>query len=146
VRFFARNRQRATPAGFSLIETLVALAITGLALAAIADVFGTGLLGHEVSDAATTALSLAETELATAGSATPLLSGESDGLFAGRFHWRLTITRYDDKPDRNTASAALAAPAGAPVLYRVAVAVDWRDGLRQRQLALSTLRLGPPPP
>ena len=123
----------------------MALAITGLALAAIAEVFGTGLLGHQISDAATTALSLAETELATAGSAAPLLPGDSEGLFACRFHWHLSISRYDDKSTRNAASA-VSNPAAALVLYRVAVAVDWRDGLRQRQLDLSTLRLGPPPP
>jgi len=123
----------------------VALAITGLAMAAVADVFGTGLLGHQTSEAATTALSLAETEFATAGSAAPLLPGDSEGLFASRFHWHLSISRYDDKSARDAATG-ISNPAAALVLYRVTVAVDWRDGLRQRQLDLSTLRLGPSPP
>jgi prepilin-type N-terminal cleavage/methylation domain-containing protein len=130
--------------GFSLIETLIALVIAGLALGAIADVFGTGLLDHQASDAVATALSLAEGEIATVGSATPLQPGQSDGVFGGHYHWHRTIARFDDAPDRD-ASSALATPAAALPLYRVEVAVEWSEGWRQRRLGLSTLRLGAPP-
>ena len=136
-------RPRPAAAGFSLIETLVALAIVGMALAAIAQVFGTGLLGHRVSEAAATALTLAESQIATA-SAAPLAPRQSEGNFAENFHWRLTVALFDD-PQKKLAGLSTE-PAATLRLYRISVAVDWRDGWRQRQLALSTLRLGPAQP
>jgi general secretion pathway protein I len=129
-------------AGFTLIEVLVALAIVGLALAAVAGAFSNGLMGHEVASEADRALALAEERLALAGAAAPLRAGTARGTFAGRFDWQTTTAPYED--DDKTADPAIR-PAAALRLYRIAVSVAWRDGHRQRQLALSTLRLGPSP-
>jgi Tfp pilus assembly protein PilV len=135
--------------GFSLIEALVALVITGLALTAIAGVFGNGLMGHQASEEAATALTLAEGRIALAGAGEALRPGRSAGVFAGRFSWELTIARYDDQqdPDRQTkAAASFGQPPSALQLYRIAATVAWREGARQRRLALATLRLGPASP
>jgi general secretion pathway protein I len=129
-------------AGFSLIETLVALVVAGLAMAAIADAFGTGLLGHRASEATATALSLAEGQIAAASTGDELAPRQSEGVFADRYHWRLTVAPYDDRQK----GFGFEPPASALRLYRIAIAVDWREGLRQRQLGLATLRLGRPPP
>ncbi len=131
-------------AGFSLIEALVALVITGLALTAIAGVFSTGLIGHQASEEAATALSLAEGKIAMAGATEALRPSRSEGVFAGRFRWELTIAPYDDREDK--AAAGVDPAVSALRLYRIAAAVAWREGPRQRQLALTTLRLGPAPP
>jgi prepilin-type N-terminal cleavage/methylation domain-containing protein len=139
---YCTHRRRAA-AGFSLIETLVALLVAGLALTAIAEVFGTGLLGHQTSDTTATALSLAESHMAMAASGEPLTPRQAEGTVAGRFHWLLTVAPYED-PQKSI--SGFAQPAASLRLYRIAVAVDWRDGWRQRQLALDTLRLGPAPP
>jgi prepilin-type N-terminal cleavage/methylation domain-containing protein len=131
-------------AGFSLIEVLVALVITGLALAAIAGTFGSGLLAHQLSEQAATALALAEEKIAAAGALQPLRPATSGGEFAGRFRWQRTIAPYEDRPD-NTATAA--DQSGAPLrLYRIEAGVAWREGWHNRRLSLATLRLGPPPP
>jgi general secretion pathway protein I len=134
---FAKPRPTA---GFTLIEVIVALAVVGLALAAIAGVFSNGLLGHEVAADADAALALAEERLALAEAAEILRPGTSSGHFADRFDWQTTIAPYDDTPDQAPR------PAISLRLYRIAVSIAWRDGHRSRQLALSTLRLGPPPP
>lgn len=128
-------------AGFSLVEVLVALVITGLALAAAGGVFRTGLLGHEAAAGADAALALAEEKIAAAGITEPLRPGRSAGLFGDRFQWRVSIETYQDK-----SSADSDQPLPDLQLYRVAVTVAWLDGHRQRQMALDTLRLGPPPP
>src|SRR5690242_8222143 len=110
-------------AGFSLIEALVALFITGLALAAIAGVFGAGLAGHQASDGAATALTLAEGKIAAAGSGQALRPGRSEGVFGGRYSWQLTIAPYDDRQDgdRQTKTPATGAqPLSALRLYRIA--------------------------
>jgi general secretion pathway protein I len=124
-----------------LIEVLVALIVTGLALAAVAGVFRTGLLGHEAAAGADAALALAEEKIATAGVTEPLRPGQSAGLFGDRFRWQVSIESYQEKT-----SAGFDQPVTDLRLYRIAVTVAWRDGHRQRALALDTLRLGAPPP
>jgi len=136
-----RDRRRSAIGGFSLIEVLVALVITGLALAAAAGVFRTGLLGHELAASSDMALALAEEKIAAAGITEPLRTGRSGGLFANRFQWQLSVEPYRDE-----SSAGFDRPLVELQLYRIAVTVAWRDGHRQRALALDTLRLGAPPP
>jgi general secretion pathway protein I len=121
--------------GFTLIEVLVALAITGLALGAVAGVFGVGLTAHETTSAAETALAVAEQEL-TLAAATPR-PGAANGIFANRFAWQTTVAPYTDP-----AAKAPDAPTAVPPLYRIAVSVAWDDGRHTRAVSLSTLRLG----
>jgi hypothetical protein len=141
-------------AGFSPLDARVALVLAGPALPASAGVFGTGLLVHQASDEAATALTLAEGKIAAAGAGEALRPGRSEGVFAGRYSWELTIAPYDDRQGaegedasrQGKAAAVGAQPLSALRLYRIAAAVAWRKGARQRRLALATLRLGPPPP
>ena len=122
--------------GFTLIEVLVALAIIGLALGAVASVFGVGLTAHETTSAAETALAVAEQQL-TLAAATPR-PGAANGVFANRFAWRTTVAPYQDTANK-TADEPTAA---VPPLYRIAVSVAWHDGGHAREVSLSTLRLG----
>jgi hypothetical protein len=114
---------------------LFALAVIGLALGAAATVFRNGLIGQKTASDLDTALTLAEGRIAEAGAAGPLRPGESQGAF-GRFQWRVTVARYDDKdvslPDFQ--------------LFRIEAQVAWSDGPRRRQFALATLRLAPETP
>jgi len=124
-------------AGFTLLEVLVALALVGLALGAVAGVFSNGLMGHETASDAEAALAVAEEQL-TLAAATPN-PGSATGNFAGRFVWQTTVAPYNDGDKEAVAQSSL------PPLYRISVSVAWRDGRRSRQLALSTLRLGSVP-
>jgi general secretion pathway protein I len=126
----ARNQ-----AGFTLIEVLVALAIIGLALGAVAGVFGLGLTGHETASTAEMALAVADEQLNLAA-ATPR-PGAAKGVFANRFAWQTTVAPYQD-----TAGKADNVPPNLPPLYRIAVSVAWHDGRHMREVSLSTLRLG----
>ena len=136
----ARERRGAT-AGFSLVEVLVALVVIGLALAAAAGVLRTGLLGHEAASGADAALALAEEKIAAAGVTEPLRPGHRGGVFADRFQWQVSVEPYREK-----SSLDIDKSISEVQLYRIAVTVAWRDGSRQRQLALDTLRLGAAPP
>jgi general secretion pathway protein I len=126
-------------AGFTLIEVLVALAIVGLALGALASVFGNGLMGHDTAAGAEAALALAEERLAMAAVPGSLRPGTDKGVYAERFAWQTTVSPYEERGEKDK---PFAEPKGLPRLFRVAVSVAWRDGHRSRQLSLSTLRLG----
>ncbi len=126
----------AESSGFTLIEVLIALAIVGLALGTAATVFRDGLLSHAAAADLETAIALADEKLAAAGSDTPLEQGETRGVFARRFGWRLAIKPYEDRPDHAIAAFRL---------YRLEAEVTWLDGWRKRRIALDTLRLAPAP-
>jgi prepilin-type N-terminal cleavage/methylation domain-containing protein len=136
-----RRRNSSGNSGFSLIEAVVALAIVAFALAVIADNFSTGLLGHETAGAVDAALALADEKLAGAEAAASLRPGQNAGVFANRFQWQLTIAPYEDP-----AGTSMDKPVANLRLFRIQVSIAWREGHRQRQLALSTLRLVPAPP
>src|SRR5271154_3315031 len=89
-------------AGFTLIEVLVALAIVGLAMGAIAGVFSNGLLGHETASGAETALAVAEGQLALAAAAPH--SGANNGVYDGHFAWQTTVAPFQDAIDKDAAS------------------------------------------
>ena len=160
------DRTGGRSAGFSLIEVLIALAILGLALGAIAGVFGTGLLGHRAAADADTALAVAEEKLDAAGVVDRLAPGHSEGVFSGRFRWSVNVAPYEDKASSGpsdprtdgfrtggprTDNLGMDAPAAETIpaafrLFRIEVAVGWYDGERARQVTLATLRLAPAPP
>lgn len=147
MRCCCRNTGRS--AGFTLIEVLIALAIAGLVLAAVAAVFGTGVAGQETASDANTALALAEEKLAAAEAVSLVKTGRSGGDYGGRFEWQVAVSRYDDPGEKDlpAADALASQPAGGALqLYRIDAVVAWRDGRRRRELALSTVRLLPAPP
>ena len=141
----AEPSSRARPggaAGFSVLEVLVALVVAGLALTAVAGVFGTGLDAHRVRADAAAALTFAEGRLAMAGSAEPLRAGRTGGEFGDRFRWQLSVSPYEDRQDESP--SRFARPHLAVQLYRIEVVVAWSERARRRQVTLATLRLGAP--
>src|SRR6185437_6193782 len=89
-----RVAERAGAAGFTLIEVLVALAVVGMAMAAMAGVFSNGLLGHETAAGAEEALAVAEERLALAAAGPAFAPGIAKGTFADRFAWQTTVAPY----------------------------------------------------
>lgn len=136
-----RNADRSRDAGFTLIEVLVALAVAGVVLAAIAGVFGSSVTGQETAGNAAAALAVAEAHMADAEAAAVLQPGHSTGVFAGRYRWRVVVAPYKD------ADAGPVDPLASTLrLLRIDVTVAWADGNSRRRIALDTLRLGPPAP
>jgi len=131
-------------AGFTLLELLVALAIAGLAFAALARGTGQGLQAGRIAGQYEEALARARSRLDAVGRAVALIPGEAAGEDGGGYRWHLRV-----------APLAVARPgeAGLPpvALYAVAVTVSWdgTDGDRgggPRAVRLETRRLGPAPP
>jgi general secretion pathway protein I len=108
--------------GFSLLEVVVALAVLALVLGALYPIFSSSarqaLLARDYGEA----VSLAQSKLADVEVLAP---GVQSGQGTGRFRWQRTIE-------------PLASEESAPVLYRIAVQVQWGE----RAITLTTLRLG----
>lgn len=120
--------------GFSLLEVLVAFTILALAVATILSLFATGLRNTAVAADYTRALTLAESQLATLqGTDTVQLeTGIREGDEGG-FSWYTEVTPYEALSTNPHQS-----------LYRIDVSVNWQEGVRQRSVQLSTLRIGKP--
>lgn len=122
--------------GFTLIEVLAALAILGLALGVLFQIFSTGLGSARVAQGYTLATALAESKLASLGIEEPLAEGETAGWFDDDFRWRVAVRSYEQE--------ARAAGEGASIEpYEVVVTVSWGEPDEERSVSLTTLRLAP---
>jgi len=123
-------------AGFTLIEVLVALAITALAFGLAVPAISTSL-GRTASIAAEDqATTLAETLLARVGHDIPLVDGTATGQ-AGDLSWAMAITTWRNEGD--------AAQHAGVTLHRVLVTVSWPGISQMQSEQLVSLRLAPPP-
>jgi type II secretory pathway pseudopilin PulG len=134
----ARGRARRSPeGGFALVETLVALVILTLSLAALMEIFGGGFRGIRDAEVESAALHLARQQLALSGAEARLGEGERRGTARG-LEWRIVVEPY--RPPRSAGAAA------TPEAYWVTSEVRWRPSAmtRQRSVTLTTLRQAGP--
>lgn len=124
--------------GFTLLEALVAFVIAALALGALTQGALGGLRATGVAAHTEEALSRARSHLAAIG---PLLrAGESSGDDGGGFTWRMVVQPVGTTARPRDAEGAQAG--GRVTLYSVSVTVHWRLDGGERELALTTSRLG----
>src|SRR5690348_3248940 len=86
-----RGRRRPRAAGFTLLEVIVALAIAGLAFAALFRAGGTGLFAVDTAGRVEEAVARAQSHLAAVGREAALLQGDSNGDDGGGYHWWLRV-------------------------------------------------------
>lgn len=124
-------------AGFTLLETIVALAIFVTVVAALQRGLAGGAHNLRLATLETAALQVAKSRLALAGVETPLSEGQSSGATADGIAWTTDIRRYA-LPGANRNESA--DPAG----YWVTAGVRWSEGPRrpERSLELKTMKLG----
>jgi prepilin-type N-terminal cleavage/methylation domain-containing protein len=133
-----RRHQR----GFTLVETLVSLAILTLGLVALIQIFGTGFRGIRESDLDAAALHLATSQLARAGTETPLNAGRQQGTTPEGLEWTIALEPYI--PPGPEAEAA--ARKGGLEAYWITCTVRWKSSVFApvQQLELRTLKVAAP--
>ena len=128
--------------GFTLVETLVSLAMLTLALVALVQIFGVGFRGVRLSEMDASALHLATSQLARAGTETPLRTGEERGTASDGMEWSVVIEPYVPPHAEGEARRA-----GGLEAYWVTAEVRWRSSTftAAQTLSLRTLKIGVPP-
>jgi prepilin-type N-terminal cleavage/methylation domain-containing protein len=138
----ADERPQREEAGFTLVETLVALVILGLAVVMLHQVFAAGWSGVRRARLEAAAAGIAVARLEAAGIVTPLADGFTDEGSEGAFRWRVTMAA---RPEEAVASGQ----GGGSSLAGTWVTVDvtWQDGTdgTLRSIRLTTLKIGPRP-
>jgi general secretion pathway protein I len=135
------STMRGAQRGFSLLEVVVALAILGLALGVLLEIFGSGLNGAELTSRYAQAATIAESRLASVGADVPLQPGDTGGSENDAFRWTLSIKPYDEQQ----AQPQMGAPQSLMrvQLFEIVARVSWSDYGKEREVVLSTLQLGP---
>ncbi len=116
------------PAGFTLVEVLVALAILAVSFGFAMGAFSGRLSGLEHDRKMERAVLIARSALARVGHDIPFQGREMAGEGQDGFSWRLDSTPYGGD-------------AGGLRGYRIVVTVGWKEGRRQREVRLETVRL-----
>ncbi len=127
------------PAGFTLIEVIVAFALLALALTLLLGSLSGAARQVGSADKASRATLHAESLLAQLGVVEPLRPGRQQGEFEdGRYTWTLDVSPYVDPERPGQAMAA----GGAPLL-RIELTTRWGPGAAEA-LTWHSLRLGTP--
>jgi general secretion pathway protein I len=131
--------------GFTLLEVLVALVIAGLALGALFSGAVTGLRSARLSLDYAEAVSRAKSHLAVAGIGASLVAGTQHGDDGQGFTWRLSVRPLATTTLQNGNALESAAATKRVSLFAVSVVIAWTKDGGQRQVELSTERIGPAP-
>jgi general secretion pathway protein I len=127
-------RARAAEPGFTLIEVVVAMAILGIGLVIIVELFGGGLRLGRTSQEYTKASAYARVKMEEISLTGALEEGVEEGEFDRDFRWQTEGRKVDLLPPVETDYRS-------PVeFYRVKLEVLWQSGLRDRSAAFETYR------
>ena len=127
--------------GFTLMEVLVAMAILGIGLAILLELFSGGLRSARVSEEYTRALWYGKAKMEEMLTAKDLSEGVTEDTFDSHFSWKSEVTKANPSVGQEgSVNATL------PVdLYKVTVMVTWQSGQGQRSLEMESLRAFKPP-
>lgn len=121
--------------GFTLIEVVVAMAILGVGLIVIIELFSGGLRLGRTSEEYTQAVGYARLKMEDIALAKQLEEGQEEGEFDNIFRWRVEVKKVPVLPVEETTDFQ------PPVdLYQVKVIILWKSGLKERSTVMETLK------
>jgi general secretion pathway protein I len=133
---------RSPQRGFTLLEVLIAFAITALALGVLVHGSVEALRASATARDYQAALVRARSRLAAIESG-GLATGERGGDDGGGFRWHTSVTQLAVTRDRRTdLTSPSVAGAARPALFAVSVVVSWGDAKPERSVRLDSERLG----
>ncbi len=130
------SRHERTDKGFTLIEVVIALAILGIGLTVIMELFSGGLRLGRVSEEYTKALNYASQKMEEFSNEKAIEEiGENEGEFDETFRWKTTVEKTDILPgDKGTEFKP-------PLdLYHIRINVFWKSGSKDRSTSVESYR------
>ncbi len=123
---------------------MVAFTLMALVLAVLMRVFSGGLQGIGLAEDYARATSIAESTLARVGADIAFKEGTESGEVEDRYRWTVTIRPHDIPVEPVPEGGQPATPVqNLPVVLReVEVSVAWSEYGKDRNVVLTTLRLG----
>ncbi len=119
------------------MEVLVAVAILGIGLGILLELFSGGLRTAKISEEYTRAMWYGKAKMEEVLTAKDFSEGVTEDSFDPQFTWRSEVTKANPSLGQEENREAR-----LPVdLYRVVVTVTWRSGLGQRSLGMESLRV-----
>jgi general secretion pathway protein I len=135
-RHTSPSRQR----GFTLLEVLIALIISGIALATVFRAASENIHATGAAARYQEAISRARSHLD--GTSANLVFGEQEGDDGGGFHWRSVVRAVSSTGRQDTAGRPVAATDSLVItLCAVTVWITWREGTHARTVRLDSERL-----
>jgi general secretion pathway protein I len=121
--------------GFSLLEILIAFTILAFSLSILLNIFSSGVNSAMVSEEYTTAVQIAESQMAKIGAESKLHNGRNSGVENDKYRWEVDIRPFNFVLGKFKLKSTAE-------LYKVDVMVNWGDDdENDRQVKLSTLKL-----
>jgi general secretion pathway protein I len=121
--------------GFTLLEVVVALAILGIGLTVIIELFSGGLRLARTSEEYTKAMNYGSTKMEEIMTQQNMEEGTEEGEFDDTFRWQVGVTKLDVLPGEKSTDFK------PPVeLYQVKVDVLWKSGSKERSARLESYR------
>jgi general secretion pathway protein I len=120
--------------GFTLIEVIIAMAVLGIALGLIIALFAGGLRSARLTDSYSQALLLARDKMDEGLVWNGLDAEEAEEDASGTmrdYYWERTVSPFlpsEEVEEENY-----------PDMYKVEVKVRWREGLKEKEIALQGL-------
>lgn len=139
----ASSRQlRRRPAGFTLLEVMLAFVIFALSFATVLEIMAASMRSVARANDDTEVALLAQTLMDQVGTEIPVEEGAYSGTSMDRYNWNLGITLYDasEEPDRTGMSTTELAELSGVELYRVDLDIDWESGQRDRSAHFMTIQ------
>lgn len=129
------RRHGARKQGFTLIEVVIALAILGVALTVIIELFSGGLRLGRASVEYTKAVNFARMKMEEIAIKPNIQEGTDEGEFDPTYRWQVEIKKMD------LLSAQKDRDLNPPVeLFQVKVNVLWKSGSKERSAIFETYR------
>ncbi len=121
--------------GFTLIEVVVALAILGVGLIVIIELFSGGLRLGKTSEEYTKAVEYARMKIEEIAVQRSVEEGIAEGEFDDVFHWRVGAKKMDILPIEKSSDFK------PPVeLYQIKVNVTWKSGSKERSAGIESYK------
>jgi general secretion pathway protein I len=122
--------------GFTLVEIVVAMAVLGISLVLVIELFSGGLRLGRASEEYTLAGQLARQKMEELSLSRELKEGVEEGEFEGTsYRWQMEVKRVELLP------AAMETDYRPPMdLYQVQVRVLWKSGAKERATRIETFK------